>query len=127
MIGGWLLLTIALAAIFWLFEVIRARIKKRPPPWKLPREPEPRPPLARALWGEPWELPKVDPQQRRRNLWLVLSMYAGIAVVAGTAALVTHDLGGSNGAVIAAAIFAVVTVMVLALFVAAVVELRERR
>ena len=114
-------MTIALAGVFWLVEVIRARIAKRPPSWKVSRPAEPTPPLARALWGGGWQLPEVDPKQRRRTLWVVILVYLAVAAVAAAAAVVANSVGASSGAAIASAIFAVVACMVIALVIGVVV------
>lgn len=119
--GSGILATIALAGIFWAFEVTRAKLTHQPPPWKVPREREPTPPLARAMSGSDISLPRrVDAKERRRGLLVVAVMYAGMAAVGTAAALITRAYGGSGGAMIAAAVGAVVGAMVVALVVAVV-------
>lgn len=130
MFGGGILLIIALAAVFWLFEVVRARMTKRPPPWKVPREPEPTPPLARALWGANWERPKLEPgerRERRRILWLVLLFYLVVAAVVAATVLTTRAAGGSDDAAIAAAILSAIACLMLVMVIGVTIELRKRR
>jgi hypothetical protein len=42
---------VALAMLFWVVEIVRAKIGRRPPSWKQPHEPPPKTSLGNAFWG----------------------------------------------------------------------------
>ena len=46
-----------MAVMFWLVELTRAKIAKRPPSWKRDYDPVPPDSMGRAMWA-PIELPK---------------------------------------------------------------------
>jgi hypothetical protein len=41
----------ALAMLFWVVEILRAKLGGRPPSWKQPHEPPPPTSISNAFWG----------------------------------------------------------------------------
>ena len=55
---------LALALLFWVVEIVRAKLGHRPPSWKQPHEPPPPDSPANALWGSGIKMPERSDRKR---------------------------------------------------------------
>jgi hypothetical protein len=117
---------LALAGVIWLFESVKAKVRRQPPPWKT-HERQPATPLARGMWMSDLEMPARPPGLGWKMAWTVALTYLGLGCIAGAAALLTRALGGGNDAEIAAAIMAIAALIAVGVLASVIVEIRKSR
>jgi hypothetical protein len=82
---------VAVAMVFWIVEIARAKVGHRPPSWQLPHESLPPTSPAKPFWGHGIEMPTYTFEQKQRirqGYWLVaitLTLTASGGLAAGLA------------------------------------------
>jgi hypothetical protein len=124
---GLALLVIPLALLIWLFELAKAKITGKRPPWEERRaEQHPASPMVQAMMRS-FDLPKRPSTDIRHDYQQVAAFYAAMACFCGVAAGCTYALTRSADTAIAAAIIGFAAFCMLGLLIAAVVEVRRTR
>lgn len=138
MIGAIFAGLVCLAFLFWIVELLRAAIARRPTSWQQwaaarrdePGATTPRSanvtPLANTFWGAGIRTPDMDlsPEQRRTMWRMLVGITAPIVAVAVAAVIVGADVGVGWG-FITAAVGAVVVTALLALIMPRLPSIRR--